>query len=102
MYVSGDVSLCPTTQRQYAQNYGDIIAQHGNSCYTVINQKAAWEHAENICQSHGGHLLQIANKDENDFIYRLLHKKFNHAVWIGLQDFDSEEHFKWTSGLLYS
>ena len=92
--------MCPASQIQFANKYGDILAQYGNSCYTVANYKASWEHAEDICQRHSGHLLHILNKDENDFITNLLTSQFSHSVWIGLHDIDREEHFKWTSGQL--
>ena len=92
--------MCPASQIQFANKYGDILAQHGTSCYTVANYKASWEHAEDICQRHSGHLLHILNKDENDFITNLLTSQFSHSVWIGLHDIDREEHFKWTSGEL--
>ena len=100
MCLSGDLSLCPASQVQFANRYGDILAQYGNSCYTVANTKVSWGHAYDLCQMHSGHLLHILNKDENDFITNLLSSQFSHSVWIGLHDINREEHFKWTSGEL--
>ena len=100
MCLSGDLSLCPASQIKFANRYGDILAQYGNSCYTVANTKVSWGHAYDLCQMHSGHLLHILNKDENDFITNLLSSQFSHSVWIGLHDLDREEHFKWTSGEL--
>ena len=100
MHIAGNIALCSESQRNYAKTFGNVIAQYKGSCYSVIDFKASWDHAEDICARQGGHLFHISSKDENDFIYNLLHGRFSHSVWMGLHDTDREEHFKWTSGII--
>ena len=59
----------------------------------------SWFQAESSCNKNGGHLVQIADAREEEFITKFMkiHDSI-HAVWIGLHDTDHEETFTWTSG----
>jgi hypothetical protein len=73
----------PATNREY------VLLE--SSSWTAANQKAA---------SLGGHLATVRDADENEFI-RASVAGFDggdRRVWIGLNDFDSEGNFVWSSG----
>lgn len=78
--------------------HGEILAQLGDNCYEVVQVGVSWSHAESICKQQGGHLIHIANKQEQDFILNFLAKHHSHTVWIGLHDQNQEENFEWSSG----
>ena len=96
--IHSNVSLCPSSVVQYAQQDGDIVAQKGHSCYTVVPHRCSWARAETDCYRQGGYLFHIKDSSENLFIFNLLNTRFNHTVWMGLHDTTYEEHFQWISG----
>ena len=97
LFMSGNVSLCPSSVVQYAKQDNEILTQMDNSCYTVVPHRYSWSHAESECNNRGGHLFHVQDSNENLAIYILLNTHFNHAVWMGLSDLNQEEHFQWTS-----
>jgi hypothetical protein len=96
----GHVELCPQRIQQLAaQSRGELLAQFGQNCYEIVDSGVSWSHAEAICKGHGGHLIHIANQQEQYFIFDFLVKHINHTVWLGLHDRNTEESFEWTSGI---
>ena len=53
-----------------------------------------WEEAEAYANHYGGHLVEINNQDENDF----LHQTYGVGFWIGLNDLNSEGVYVWSTG----
>ncbi|XP_060593977.1 brevican core protein-like isoform X2 [Ruditapes philippinarum] len=97
--LKGHVELCPQRIQQLAaQSKGEHLAQFGQNCYEIVDSDVSWSHAESICKGDGGHLIHIANQQEQDFIFDFLVKHHTHTVWLGLHDRNIEESFEWTSG----
>ncbi|XP_045161208.2 uncharacterized protein LOC123526220 [Mercenaria mercenaria] len=98
--AQGNLHLCPYKLHQIIKIDRGILGQYDLSCYEIVpNARVAWQHAEDICQTRGGHLAYISNKQEQAFLQGFLNRYSpSHAVWIGLSDHNSEGQFKWTSG----
>ncbi|XP_053379576.1 macrophage mannose receptor 1-like [Mercenaria mercenaria] len=96
----GNIYSCPYKLHQQVERERGILVQHDHSCYELVaDTKVAWQNAEDLCHSRGGHLAYISNLQEQAFIQRFLNRYSpSHAVWIGLTDHNSEGHFQWTSG----
>jgi hypothetical protein len=102
-FYKGNVKLCPERIQQLAAgSSGERLAQFGQNCYEIVNSGVSWSHAEAICKGHGGHLIHIANQQEQDFIFDYLVKHHTHTVWLGLNDRHHEEQFEWTSGNIWT
>jgi len=52
-----------------------------------------------LCQ-YGGELVEINDVSTHEFIVTTLNGLWwqNNGVWIGLNDRDSEQHWRWSSG----
>ena len=47
-----------------------------SSCYLVINRLTRqWNQARQVCQEHGGDLVEIGSSEENHFVYSLARAK---------------------------
>ena len=94
----GNINLCPTNRRILGNT--NHMAQYDSSCYEWFNIGASWTHAESDCITHGGHLVQIGDAQEEAYIQQFFQAHDSqHAIWIGLHDRGHEEFFTWTSGL---
>ncbi len=69
----------------------------GNGQYFVLSPQLFWDDAEALAVLYGGHLADIANEVENEF----LRETFGGEHWIGLNDEAVENSFVWSSGLPY-
>ena len=99
-FYSGNINLCTANRR--ILGITNHLAQYGNSCYEWLTGRASWQHAENNCVTHGGHLVQIKDANEESFIQWFMNTHDpRHAIWIGLYDLGHEETFKWTSGVSF-
>ncbi|XP_053379575.1 C-type mannose receptor 2-like [Mercenaria mercenaria] len=96
--LQGHIELCPKRIQHLSKQPGELIAQLGKNCYEIVQAAVSWSHAESNCKSNGGHLIHIANQQEQDFINNFLVKHHSHEVWLGLHDRNQEENFEWTSG----
>ncbi|XP_064170944.1 C-type mannose receptor 2-like [Anguilla rostrata] len=86
------------------------------NCYKVFHfsqqdQKQSWQRAHLFCRQHGAHLLSIADFEEEQFVWQVLHEAFGesedheqHWFWIGLnrRNPDDKGSWKWSDGLGYS
>lgn len=72
----------------------DVFEYNGN-IYAIYDSPMAWTEAEEQCRLMDGHLATISNKEENDVITSHLG---SHHYWIGLNDVDNENKFKWSNG----
>ena len=49
---------------------------HRSSCYLVFNRLTnQWNQARQVCQEHGGDLVEIGSSEENNFVYALARSK---------------------------
>lgn len=96
----GNIALCPTAVQHHAALYGYVLGQYERGCYELLlDNRVTWEHAENICQSRGGHLAHISNAQQQTFVEGFMQRHNpNHAVWLGLHDTVQEGNFQWTAG----
>lgn len=91
--------FCPSNVIAAARHNHGYFRVHAGSCYELVPFSHTWQYAENDCRDKGGHLVHISNRDEENFILQFLDSHdYYHAVWTGLNDLNSEEHFSWTSG----
>ncbi|XP_052760939.1 C-type mannose receptor 2-like [Mya arenaria] len=97
--IEGDIHLCPLKLQTLSVQYQTTVAQHGNSCYELLHNRVTWAHAENLCHQAGGHLADIGDAAEQQYIQTfMMQNSADHAVWIGLNDHNTEGAFQWTSG----
>ena len=95
----GHTELCPSNLKFAVISENGILEQYGQSCYEWVPSSVSWFQAESSCNKNGGHLVQIADAKEEEFITKFMNIHDSlHAVWIGLHDTDHEEKFTWTSG----
>ena len=57
-----------------------------------------WIDAEDICQSHGGHLASISNLLEQNFVSSQTKPFSSERFWIGYNDRANKSNFKWFDG----
>ncbi|XP_023566366.1 T-cell surface glycoprotein YE1/48-like, partial [Octodon degus] len=94
------INRCHEKEKTFAkplQITGKACKKHwtcyGVKCYYFIMDNKTWEKCKQTCQSHGLSLLQIDDKDEQDFLRPLLHP---YQYWIGLTFDTREGRWKWT------
>lgn len=71
-------------------------ASYENSCYLLSTTTETWSRAESQCQVHKGHLLVLNNKEELDYISKIVELRFSY--WIGLVERHEEGHWTWVDG----
>nr|UMK70482.1 C-type lectin 10 [Bitis atropos] len=82
-------------------------SSHEGHCYKVFDESKSWADAEKFCrkQAKGGHLVSIENKEEADFVAKLVSENIKKSrgivyVWIGLKVKDRKQHCssEWSDG----
>lgn len=69
-----------------------------SSCYLVFKRLTSqWNQARQVCQEHGGDLVEIGSTEENNFVYALARSKAysERFMWIGLLRGSADESFAW-------
>ena len=100
MYLYYFKGPCNSNVKYNALVDGGILANTSQNCYELIKQSVTWDQAEKKCNQHGGHLAEIDDQTEQDFVQQfLLIQDPTQAVWIGLNDQQQEDVFAWTSGI---
>ena len=62
--------------------------------YEFYEEDLTWNMAYRYCESKGGHLVTISDKQENDFVYSLINKH----VWLGGCDIGQNKNWYWVNG----
>uniref|UniRef100_A0A673IY70 C-type lectin domain-containing protein n=1 Tax=Sinocyclocheilus rhinocerous TaxID=307959 RepID=A0A673IY70_9TELE len=62
------------------------------SCYIHFDERETWTSAEQHCQELNSHLVSISSQEEHEFV------KIHDYQWIGLNDKDVQNQFRWTDG----
>jgi len=70
--------------------------------YYVSSEIATWQDANSICNNLGGNLVSINSEEEQNFVFNLAMTSIAsgspYNYWIGLNDYDDEGNFTWTTG----
>ncbi|XP_078493515.1 uncharacterized protein LOC100176392 isoform X1 [Ciona intestinalis] len=73
-----------------------------NWCYYLPrkNHLVDYSEATQRCQSYGAELVSVLDQGEQDFIINTIFFDWGSAedVWIGLNDFETSNYFKWSDG----
>nr|XP_061812451.1 aggrecan core protein-like [Nerophis lumbriciformis] len=64
------------------------------SCYLHFTDRHTWSDAEQRCQELNAHLVSVRSEEEQQF----LNSKGQDYEWIGLNDKDVQNEFRWTDG----
>ncbi|XP_077373698.1 brevican core protein [Festucalex cinctus] len=64
------------------------------SCYLHFPDRHTWSDAEQRCQELNGHLVSVRSEEEQQF----LNSKGQDYEWIGLNDKEVQNQFRWTDG----
>ncbi|XP_048579857.1 uncharacterized protein LOC5521688 isoform X1 [Nematostella vectensis] len=76
---------------------------YSSYCYLFVVRSPSqiglsWEDADIDCQSYGGRLTSILDRNEQAFITRSTIRYRNERFWIGFNDRGSEGNFSWVDG----
>ncbi|XP_053474750.1 uncharacterized protein LOC128604003 [Ictalurus furcatus] len=66
-----------------------------SSVYYISIEKKSWTESREDCRERGADLVIINNKEEQEFISKILSRRNS---WIGLSDRDTEDKWKWVDG----
>jgi len=70
--------------------------------YKYFEERMRWKDAREYCRSLGGHLVTIADKDEDSFVYSLCNKSKNKVFTGLLRHGHTNDTFAWVTGEPYS
>ena len=68
---------------------------YGSSCYLWSSNRKTWANAQQSCITEGGHLVEIDDTQERDFLLQAYQDKRHFPVWIGSNDKEIEGTFVW-------
>lgn len=69
---------------------------YGQNRYALIRLAKNWHEARDLCAALGGHLVTVADADENAFIQRLIPP--GEGCWLGATDEEEEGVWRWVDG----
>ncbi|CAL1527104.1 unnamed protein product [Lymnaea stagnalis] len=79
-----------------------FLQVHGDFCFQfVLNRLRTHTLAKADCESHGGTLALVKTPDIQAYLYKELVITYNlhlSKIWIGLNDIDNENIYKWEDG----
>jgi hypothetical protein len=78
--------------------YAWPAASGGNGHYYLLTAATTWPAAEAAAVQLGGHLADINDAAERDFLNSSVTGQYNETFFIGLTDDRNEGEFRWTSG----
>ena len=67
---------------------------YGNSLYLLSPEAMAWDDAQKFCNTKGGHLAEIDDTEERDFLVQICKAKRD-GIWVGGTDMAREGTFVW-------
>ena len=82
----------------YVDIPSDAVTFRGHSYYIFDNHCLTWEEAEKYCESRGGYLAVINDKDEDDYLFNYMLSTGRSEVYFGLSDIEKENEWKWVGG----
>ena len=76
-----------------------LVSEGGNGRFYLETPLLSWTDAEAMAVALGGHLADITDQAENDFLTQTFVN--DRRSWIGLNDADTEGTFVWSSGEVF-
>ncbi|PVD27526.1 hypothetical protein C0Q70_12688 [Pomacea canaliculata] len=70
------------------------------SCYIFVNENSNWHDSKSICETLRSHLVEVTSAAENNFVANIVKLHRVTSVWTGLQDFEEDGLFVFSSSLL--
>ncbi|MCZ7644597.1 MAG: tandem-95 repeat protein [Planctomycetota bacterium] len=70
------------------------VSFYKGNAYLHVEATVSWYDAKAACEAMGGHLVTIADAEENAFVRSLA----GYVFWIGLTDQETEGTWKWITG----
>ena len=98
--VGGLADDCPANGPPAQTAASPVEYVQSGAWYQVIGPRTDWMSAARDCVARGGHLAEIENKAESEFVTSLVSQCGGAGCWIGASDRASEEQFRWNSGRL--
>ncbi|KAL4005431.1 hypothetical protein ACER0C_005144 [Sarotherodon galilaeus] len=80
--------------KKAVQDCPDDWVEFMGSCYRHFTQRDTWAEAEKHCQELNAHLVSISSQEEQQFLI----SNGEEYQWIGLNDKDMQNVFRWTDG----
>ena len=68
-----------------------------DSCYGLLNRSMTWHNAKETCERFHGHLVSIETPEENAWIEETITAGTGLIFWIGANDIDHENEWKWVT-----
>ncbi len=65
--------------------------------YKFFDTSVPWAEADAICRSLGGHLVTVADAEENQMVHALI-APYKVRIWLGGNDLENEGTFVWVTG----
>uniref|UniRef100_A0A671PIT2 C-type lectin domain-containing protein n=1 Tax=Sinocyclocheilus anshuiensis TaxID=1608454 RepID=A0A671PIT2_9TELE len=84
----------PATVQGCAEGWMEFMG----SCYIHFDERETWTSAEQHCQELNSHLVSISSQEEQEFVKSEFNLISNKIHWIGLNDKDVQNQFRWTDG----
>ncbi|XP_076127713.1 aggrecan core protein [Alosa pseudoharengus] len=81
---------CATPTQGCEQGWEEFMG----SCYLHFSERETWGSAEQHCQELNSHLVSITTPEEQEFV----NSNAQDYQWIGLNDKDVQNEFRWTDG----
>lgn len=79
----------------------DSVAYKGHH-YKYFDDKLTWYFAKAKCEKMGGHLICIADSDEDSLAIGLVKKAQRESAWIGASDEEEKGIWRWINGEPFS
>lgn len=76
------------------------VGLNGHYYYAYnLDTVTTWEEAKEYCESQGGYLATITNREEDEFVYSYLRNNFDYeSAYFGFTDRDEEGTWVWDNG----
>lgn len=99
--VQGDIAVCQCPHgftgedcKTPLQGCAEGWLEFMGSCYLHFAERDTWPEAEQRCQELNSHLVSISSQQEQEFV----NSNAQDYQWIGLNDKDVQNEFRWTDG----
>ncbi|NWU97742.1 MRC1 protein, partial [Upupa epops] len=71
---------------------------YGDHCFMIHREPRVWKEALISCSESNGSLASVHSLEEHSFILSQLGYKAVDALWIGLNDLNTQMYFEWSDG----